>query len=446
MTYSADQVLAMAPDAAAAKAGLGQANPVRWSGCGRNERALWGECQGSSRRPYRTQAALDDGATKCSCPSRKSPCKHALGLLLLHAGGTIPPATPPGWVSEWLAARAARSAQSASRARRDRSEGPADPQAVERRAASREQKVDAGVAEMRRWLADLVRGGLGAAQSQPWDWWDQHARRMIDAQARGLAGQVRRMAAIAATAGRRIDWPDRLTDQIGSAQLLCEAWTRGDSLPTASFQALRVRLGFNVSAEDVAQSGERISDNWAVLGQRLGDDPNLRSLQQWLYGERTGAVVTYLAFAAGTQPLVPGLPAGSRTEATVALYPGTRPYRVLIAARDSHSEELGPIPGEADWDAALNRVADCLSVDPWAEVIPLAVRSVTVLPADRWLLRDTSGRALPTAGTAAVRWALLALSGGRPVDVAGEWDGFAFTPQAAALTGQPGRLLTGWQA
>jgi hypothetical protein len=446
MTYSRDQVLATAPDAAAAKAGLGQASPVRWSGCGHNEQALWGECQGSGQRPYRTQAAGDDGSTKCSCPSRKSPCKHALGLLLLHADGAIQPGSPPGWVSEWLAARTARSSRSASRPRRDRSEGPADPKAAERRAASREQKVDAGVAEMQRWLADLVRSGLGAAQSQPWDWWDQHARRMIDAQARGLAGQVRRMAAIAATAGQRADWPDRLTDQVGSAQLLCEAWTRRRSLPSATGQALRVRLGFSVSADDVAQAGERISDNWAVLGQRLGDDPNLRSIQQWLYGERTGVVVTYLAFAAGTQQLMPGLPAGRRTEATVALYPGTRPPRVLIADHNARSDELGPISGEASWEAALNRVADCLSADPWADVIPLAVRNVTVLPSERWLLRDTLGRALPVAGTAAVRWALLALSRGRPVDAAGEWDGFAFTPQAAAPSGRPGRLLTGWQA
>src|SRR5258708_16358500 len=133
MTYSADQVLAMAPDAAAAKAGLGQASPGGWSGCGRNEQALWGECQGSGRMTYRTQAAFDDGATKCSCPSRKSPCKHALGLLLLDADGAIQPASPPGWVCEWLAARAARSALAASRARRDRPEGPREPQAADRR-------------------------------------------------------------------------------------------------------------------------------------------------------------------------------------------------------------------------------------------------------------------------------------------------------------------------
>src|SRR5262249_58560424 len=103
-----------------------------------------------------------------------------------------------GWVAEWLVARKARPARPA---RRERSDGPADPQAAERRAASRDKKVDGGVEEMRRWLADLVRGGLGAAQPQPWAWWDEPPRRMIDAQARGLAGRVRRVAAVAAAAG-----------------------------------------------------------------------------------------------------------------------------------------------------------------------------------------------------------------------------------------------------
>jgi SWIM zinc finger len=434
--YTRDQVLAMAPDVAAAKAGLGQAGPGRWSGCGRDDNAVWGECLGSGKRPYQTQVALADGAPKCSCPSRKFPCKHALGLLLRYADGAVPAGDPPLWVMSWIASRAAR----VDRVTRD---GSADDRV--RRAASRDAKVDGGVDEMRRWLADLARAGVGAAQSQPWAWWDQQARRMIDAQSRGLASVIRRMAAVAATAGQRADWPDRLTDQIGSAHLLCEAWRHRDALPEQAGQAMRVRLGYSVGTDDVITSGERVSDTWAVLGHRLGDDQGLRSLQQWLYGERSGQVATYLVFAAGAQPLAPGLPPGRRTTATIALYPGTRPARALIVAREAHSEPLGPLPAEPDWDSALNLAAECLSADPWAEVIPLAVRGVTVLPAEPWLLRDRAGRAMPVTAAPSVRWAMLALSGGRPVDVAGEWDGFAFTPQAAAPAGEPARLLRGGQ-
>ena len=35
----------------------------------------------------------------CSCPSRKSPCKHALALLLRWVDGLVPPGEPPAWAA-----------------------------------------------------------------------------------------------------------------------------------------------------------------------------------------------------------------------------------------------------------------------------------------------------------------------------------------------------------
>jgi hypothetical protein len=50
--WTADQVHAMAPDPASAKAGQGLAGPRKCVTLGRDARALWGECQGSGSRPY----------------------------------------------------------------------------------------------------------------------------------------------------------------------------------------------------------------------------------------------------------------------------------------------------------------------------------------------------------------------------------------------------------
>ena len=111
---SRERVLAMAPDPAAAKAGQGQAVRVRWTALGHDEGAVWGECKGSGATPYRCQATLADGAARCSCPSRKVPCKHALGLLLLLAAGEVPAASVPDWVADWLTAQVARAAKAAS--------------------------------------------------------------------------------------------------------------------------------------------------------------------------------------------------------------------------------------------------------------------------------------------------------------------------------------------
>ncbi len=65
---------------------------------------LWGECQGSGATPYRVCVTEIDAGYKCSCPSRKFPCKHALALMWMRADGKVAfvTAAPPdgsrtGW-------------------------------------------------------------------------------------------------------------------------------------------------------------------------------------------------------------------------------------------------------------------------------------------------------------------------------------------------------------
>jgi hypothetical protein len=109
--WTPQQVLGLAPDASAAKAGQGLGTPRPSSEVGRDDRALWGLCQGSGKKPYQTQVDLSEPAFKCSCSSRKFPCKHALGLLLVWTStNTVPAAKRPAWVEEWLASRESRGA------------------------------------------------------------------------------------------------------------------------------------------------------------------------------------------------------------------------------------------------------------------------------------------------------------------------------------------------
>nr|BFE81137.1 hypothetical protein GCM10020093_037380 [Planobispora longispora] len=70
---------------------------------------MWGECKGSGSKPYRACVDLSGPAYRCSCPSRKFPCKHALGLLLLWSADGVPDADAPAdWVAEWLDQRRVR--------------------------------------------------------------------------------------------------------------------------------------------------------------------------------------------------------------------------------------------------------------------------------------------------------------------------------------------------
>lgn len=92
----------LATDQASLKAAAGLAKPGKWSGTGMSPDGalVWGECAGSGANPYRVMADLRDLGSKCTCPSRKFPCKHVLALLWLNAESVVP--FPPGETPVWV--------------------------------------------------------------------------------------------------------------------------------------------------------------------------------------------------------------------------------------------------------------------------------------------------------------------------------------------------------
>lgn len=262
--WTADQVLALAPDAPSRKAGskLGVAGP--WSEAGSSgEGMVWGLCKGSGSKPYQTVVDVADAAGpayKCSCPSRKFPCKHALGLLLLWAGadGSVPDAqTLPDWAEQWAEGRRKRAQ---TKRETDAAGGAAaDPEAARRRAERRAERVTAGASELEQRLADLLRGGLASAEQAGYGMWEETAARMVDAQAPGLAARVRELGAIPASGP---GWPMRLLEECALLHLLDRGWLRRDLLPAGLAATVRSRIGLPSSAD-----GRPARDRWLVLAQ-----------------------------------------------------------------------------------------------------------------------------------------------------------------------------------
>jgi hypothetical protein len=425
--WTPQQVLALAPDASSAKAGQGLGTPRPWSGLGQDERALWGLCQGSGKKPYQTQVDLPEPAFKCSCPSRKFPCKHALGLLLVWTStDAVPTAERPEWVEEWLASREERAERAAVRV--ERAAKPPDPQAQAKRAAQREARVAGGVDELRRWLADLVRRGFADAQRESWRFWEEPAARMVDAQAGGLASRIRRMSG-AAHAGDA--WAERLLEDAALTHLLLEAHERLDTLPQETQADVRQLIGWTVTTEEVL-AGEPVRDDWAVVGQVTVDDERLRTQRTWLRGVHNERDALILSFAAPGQMLDPGVMFGTVVDASLAFYPGAAPLRAVVAERHGEPRQLERFPGHDSADAAFASRAESLARNPWLDRFPTALRAVVPARAGRaWALVDADGAAIEL-GRRHDWWELVALSGGYPIDVFGELDGEELMPLAAA--------------
>ncbi|MGP4003710.1 SWIM zinc finger family protein [Streptomyces sp. 8N706] len=437
--WTAEQVLALAPDAASRKAGskLGVAGP--WSAAGANEEAVWGLCKGSGSKPYRTVVAVHGSGAgsgpgyTCSCPSRKFPCKHALGLLLLWAGDpeSVPGgAEPPEWAGPWLAARRQRAERKTA--------GPdaariADPAAAERRSARRAEQMAAGASELEQRLIDLLRGGLAGADRGGYTAWDETAARMVDAKAPGLAARVRELGAIPASGA---GWPARLLEECSLLHLLDRSLLGLSRLPEPLAATVRSRVGVPTKeAELLAEESAAVRDRWLVLAQQDSGDAKMTTRRIWLRGEDSGRTALLLSFgAAGRAPEL-ALPTGLALDATLAYFPGSRPLRAALG-RQFAPPGTGGIPPGSAVGAALDTYGKALRDDPWLDAWPAVLSQVVPVPgADGWQLADADGdAALPVDPRCLGRtglWQLASLSGGKAVTVFGECGHRGFTPLTA---------------
>ncbi|MEU9982754.1 SWIM zinc finger family protein [Streptomyces sp. NPDC050856] len=431
--WTAEQVLALAPDAASRKAGskLGTAGP--WSDAGSTGAGVvWGLCKGSGTKPYQTVVDTTGPAYKCSCPSRKFPCKHALGLLLLWAADeeTVRGCEAPDWVEQWLAGRRRRAAGTeGAGAGAAASAGGGDPEAARRRAERRAARITAGARELEQRLADLLRGGLAGADRSGYGLWEETAARMVDAQAPGLAGRVRELGAIP---GSGPGWPARLLEECALTHLLDQVWLGVERLPDPLAATVRTRVGLTAPAE-----GPAVRDHWAVLAQYDTSDGKLTTRRVWLHGRASRRTALLLSFgAAGRAPQL-ALPVGTVVEAEVTRHPGAGQLRAELGERFTVPVALGTPPPGGPVTDALSAYGAALREDPWLDSWPVTLTEVIPVPSGDgcWQLADADGgNALPLAPAALTRpglWRLVALSGGGPVTVFGECGHRGFDPLTA---------------
>jgi hypothetical protein len=477
--WTTAQVLALSPDSSSSQSGQQLARPNQWVSLGAcltpEQPALWGECQGRGKTPYRTQIDLSEPAFRCSCPSRKFPCKHALGLFLLFAEQPqlLAPASPPDWVMEWLQKRATRGqiqGQTQQIAQDEKPEKATDQtlqaKQVAQRIAKREAKIQAGLVDLDLFLRDLIRQGLASTPNQPYSYWDRAAARLVDAQAPGLAKRVRSLASLAYSG--RPNWAEQLLIEVGKLHLLVQGYQKYEQLSTPVQAELRTQMGWAIKQEEVlslaAQAREptdagsleavdhsthqtqTCQDHWWVLGRQVTSEDDLQVQRIWLQGENTQRLALFLSFAHRSQVLDCSVWPGTILAAELVFYPGLYPLRALIKARgddpqdfqnndqndqdQNHPLDWRTLPGGyPNLTAAMQAYGDALVANPWLETFPFLLNQVIPCQdGESSYLVDQAGHQLPLVRPYDQIWLLLALSGGYPLRLFGEWNGQQFFP------------------
>lgn len=414
---------------------------------------IWGECQGSGASPYRVICSEADFGYKCTCPSRKFPCKHTLALMLMRADGSVTFKTeaPPAWVGDWLARRRpGATTQRKAPAGTDREAslaaaavaGPAgeDPKAAARAAAQRERNkaereasIRSGLDELDTWIADALQSGLAAFAPLVSQHCRKIAQRLVDARASGLAALVERLPADLLSLPERMR-NDALIEQLAGLHLIACAYRNQDRLPGALQADIRQLVGWAITREALLVDPEalRVRARWMVVGTVAEvDAAKLRRLETWLSRLGDDGAAPRFAVLIDFVPLSAGKTGNAYTvgevfEAELAYFPSPAPLRAIVAAQNGGTAmgERWPRPAD-DVPAALARLNDVLALRPWSGDMPFAARGARVIAAGAggslWLTDAAATVGLPLR--ADEDDCALPLANLEDIDVFGRWDG-----------------------
>ena len=409
LNLTEEQITQLAPDDASVKAGKGLATRSKWTLLQYNERSIWGHCQGSGKTPYQTVIDVSNIAFKCSCPSRKFPCKHGLGLLYLYASHaeSFEAAAEPEWVTAWLSKREEKAEKKEQKIKND---VPVDEAAQAKRQAARHRKVLDGIEDLQIWMKDLLRNGLLNVPERAGSLFENMARRMVDAQAPGLAGRLRTIGDIDFSAE---SWKYELTDQLSKLYLLTESYKNAEQLSEDWKAEIRTQIGYPQAKEEVL-AGVPVADRWMVLHKRSRKVNDLQTEIFWLYGMRSARFAVYLNFVTpGALPEYNLFP-GGMYEGELCFYQGVANLRALFNSFSNSPDTFLPSCCK-DLPEAFRKYREVIRLNPLAGEVPAVVENVRLITVgNQFFIQDGNGNDFPVRIDEKVRIDILSVTGGKP--------------------------------
>lgn len=406
-----------------------------WTELGEAGSCCWGQGH-EGEQVWRATADWESSQFACSCAQGMGHCVHSVALLLwrVRAPEQFPTAEPPVWIRWWQADGPAPDAPRGHRRGglpylwwRAAIEQPQDPELL-----SRQQRGAQGLAA---WLMELLREGLPSVHYLFTPLWQHQIDRLKDHDLPGLAGTLRQVEARRHTGP--LD-PDALLAALGELYLLTQAFVHQQLLPLAEQPVVRLRAGVNQLAPDgVRDRLPGVPDTWRVLNQRTEQETRWGGWYHrstWLWGHTTGRYALLVETDINVLPPPQRVLPTGQYQGTLHFYPGAGPLRAIPGHRWTWQEadEPGRPPGGSPWQLAYTYAA-ALEEQPWLTAWPVTLSPMLPVlngPADLQLYHAPEQCLVPLRGELQQQWQPLAVSGGGPLAVFGEWDGRALLPLA----------------
>lgn len=432
-TLTKDQIIQLAPDAASVKAAQGQQKPAKWSGLGISQRALFGYCQGSGKNPYKTAVDIQNLAFKCSCPSRKFPCKHALALMLMYNASPdlFTETEENDFVKDWLSKRQESAEKKAAKAAENAAK-PVDEKAKAKRLAKRVANVTAGVDDMQLMIRDLLRTGLIASDADIESRLRNAARRMTDAQAPGLTLMLNDLVSSLYDTESIDDRYTKICKGLGRIYLLCESFRNIEAQSEDMQNEIRARIGFTQSKEELTVNPP-FAESFFCIGKSAELRDTLTAETYYLYLPERNSFAYILNYISKYDPNVLNIVPGKKYEGKLYAYPGAGILPRLHCSESILKDDNSTLPEGAycsTLQQAVKKAHSFIIANPLSDKAPVLIKNVTLFRKnkDQYYLCDVQGDCIRIKTDKDMFLKIMSATGGAPCSVMSLVKSDGFTP------------------
>jgi len=341
--FSEEQVQDLAPDPASVKAAQKVYGKTNWE-VFKSERASWSSIKGSGSKPYLVQVDLEDTAFKCSCPSRKFPCKHGLSLafyLARNSMESIDVAPEPIWVQEWIDKRRSKTSKAAAKPKK-----VVSPEKVKKKSEDKWKDAMVNILHLELWLQDFMNNGLIDLSGKSNVYFDNLIRRMVDFKMPGINTFLRMIKEVDYA---QKGWEQKVLKQVHLLHLLGTSVKNNEQLTSDYKKELELLLGWNIKKDELLLNPqtEVVDDVWMTIKVIRKEEEGLASRKTYFYGIQTNRWAYILDFSFRGAGFLETYVKGRKMLAKLAMYPGIHRNRAILKIKGSDTDvkfDLKPVP------------------------------------------------------------------------------------------------------
>ncbi len=291
-------------------------------------------------------------------------------------------------------------------------------------AADRILLMQRGVDQLRDWLDDILRIGL-----LEYDFSEtslhEISSRLVDAKLGGLARRVRSLSNIPKSDQ---NWKERMLFELSQLYLYTSAFQRRETLPESMQHTIYSVGGYNLQKSRLPKDNA-IRDVWILIGQTHHQEEQLTARRSWFIGANTKRLALVLEFTFGRNKFEIDWNMHSGYIAALVYYPGTFSLRGHLFDVETMKRPKVPLPAYDLLSKFQKQFAVALAKNPWIRAFPCSLRNMRLIASNEDIfIRDEEGTMIPIANKSQEQtWSLVAISGGAPISLFGEWSGYDFT-------------------